>query len=138
MLSEDATLALALLPARTAADHHARREHGFALIRAVHELDDSTLEPLARMAFGIEPLSTKTAGAVATNALAHAVASYREIDASRSTATVHHLEDAASLRAFVEQVPDFEALYLAVELHAREADRLAECLVASDLCHFRA
>lgn len=135
MLSEDATLALALLPARTAADQHARREHGFALIRAVHELDDPTLEPLARTAFGIEPLSTMTAGAVATNALAHAVASYREIDASRSTATVHHIEDATSLRSFIEQAPDFEGLYRAVQVHARAADRLAESLVGSDLGH---
>lgn len=135
MLSEDATLALALLPARTAADNHARREHGFALIRAVHELDDPTLEPLARTAFGIEPLSTATAGAVATNALAHAVASYREIEASRSTATVHRIEDAASLREFIEQAPDFDALYRAVELHARAADRLAASLVTSDLGH---
>lgn len=135
MLSEDATLALALLPARTAADQHARREHGYALIRAVHELDDPTLEPLARTAFGIEPLSTTTAGAVATNALAHAVASYREIEASRSTATVHRIEDAASLRSFIEQAPDFDALYRAVELHAGEADRLSENLVSSDLGH---
>jgi hypothetical protein len=135
MLSEDATLALALLPGRTAADGHARREHGFALIRAVHELDDPTLEPLARTAFGIEPLSTTTAGAVATNALAHAVASYREIEASRSTATVHRIEDAASLRAFVKQAPNLKALYRAVELHAQAADRLAVSLVTSDLGH---
>ncbi|MDX3807612.1 hypothetical protein ACXIUS_24020 [Bosea thiooxidans] len=135
MLSEDATLALALLPARTAADQHSRREHGFALIRAVHELDDPTLESLSRAAFGIEPLSTMTAGAVATNALAHAVASYREIDASHSTATVHHIEDAASLRSFIEQAPDFEGLYRAVQVHARAADRLAESLVGSDLGH---
>lgn len=135
MLSEDATLALALLPARTAADLHARREHGFALIRAVHELDDPTLEPLARTAFRIEPLSSMTAAAVATNALAHAAASYREISTSCSTATVHHVEDAASLRTFIEQTPDFEALYRAVELHARAADRLAASLVSSDLDH---
>jgi hypothetical protein len=133
ILNEEATLALALLPARTAADRHAQREHGFALVRAVQELDDPTLEPLARAAFGIETLSTTAAGAVATNALAHAVSRYRELASAQSAATAHRLEDASSLRAFVVQVPDFEALYRNVELHARAATRLAAILVDDDL-----
>ena len=133
ILNEEATLALALLPARTAADRHAQREHGFALLRAVQELDDPTLEPIARAAFGIETLSAMTAGAVATNALAHAVSRHRELAAARSAATVHRVEDAASLRAFVLQVPDFEALYRDVEGHARAAARLAAMLVEGDL-----
>ncbi|AOG05415.1 hypothetical protein [Bosea sp. RAC05] len=133
ILNEEATLALALLPARTAADRHAQREHGFALLRAVQELDDPTLEPLARAAFGIETLSATTAGAVATNALAHAVSRYRELASAQSAATVHRVEDAASLRAFVVEDSDFEALYRDVELHARAATRLAAMLVDGDL-----
>ncbi|MCP4560763.1 MAG: hypothetical protein GY837_09580 [Bosea sp.] len=133
ILNEEATLALALLPARTPADRHAQREHGFALLRAVQELDDPTLEPNARAAFGIETLSATTAGAVATNALAHALSRYRELASAQSAATVHHVEDAASLRAFVVQVPDFEALYRDVEVHARAAARLSAMLVDDDL-----
>ncbi|AMJ59929.1 hypothetical protein [Bosea sp. PAMC 26642] len=133
ILNEEATLALALLPARAPADRHAQREHGFALIRAVQELDDPALEPLARAAFGIETLSATTAGAVATNALAHAVARYREGASDQSPATSHSVEDAAALRAFVVQVPDFEALYRDVDVHARAAARLAAMLVERDL-----
>lgn len=133
ILNEEATLALALLPARTAADRHAQREHGFALLRAVQELDDPALEPLARAAFGIETLSATTAGAVATNALAHAVSRYRELASAQSAATIDRVEDAASLRNFVVQVPDFEALYRDVEVHARAATRLAAMLVEGDL-----
>ncbi|WP_376986965.1 hypothetical protein [Bosea sp. R86505] len=133
ILNEEATLALALLPARTAADRHAQREHGFALLRAVKELDDSTLEPIARAAFGIETLSAIAAGAVATNALAHAVSRSRELASAQSAATAHRLEDASSLRAFVVQVPDFEALYRDVGLHSRAATRLAAMLVDGDL-----
>ncbi|PTM39454.1 hypothetical protein [Bosea sp. 124] len=133
ILNEEATLALALLPARTAADRHAQREHGFALLRALQELDDPTLEPIARAAFGIETLSVATAGDVATNALAHAVSRFRELAAARSLATVHRVEDAASLRAFLLQVPDFEALYRDVERHARAAARLAAMLIEGDL-----
>lgn len=135
ILQEEATLALAVLPARTAADKHARREHGWALIRAVQELDDKTLEPIARVAFGVEPLSSKAAGAIATNALAHAVASYREATPSESVASVGRLEDAASLRAYVAAGPDLEALYRDVDAHARAAERLATMLRDQDLAH---
>ena len=49
---------------------------------------------------------------------------YRELASAQSAATVHRVEDAASLRAFVVEGSDFEALYRDVELHARAATRL--------------
>lgn len=135
ILNEEATLALALLPARTAADRHAQREHGWALIRAVQELDDTTLVPLARTAFGIEPLTSRAAGAVATNALAYAVANHREMITAANVPAVGRLEDAASLRAYVSADTDLEALYRDVEAHAGAAERLATMLHEHDLGH---
>lgn len=128
-LNAIATVAIALVPARTGADRHARREQGHAFLRdRLEDPETNALVEAARLAFGLDDVD---AAEIAADAIAYAGRS-----CARTTpglATTHRLEEQASLRLYRARQPDAAAVLAEANRHQAMAQRFHASLAEDAL-----
>jgi hypothetical protein len=129
ILNNIANIAVALLPARTAVDRHAKREQGYAVLGTLDDPHDNPLRSIGQIAFGLRRVDPVQ---VAHDAIAFAAASGRAPE-EPGRATVHSLEEQATLNAWLARGIDADALMDEALHHVRAATRFARSLRDDDL-----
>jgi hypothetical protein len=128
-LNTIATVAVALMPATTGADRHARRQQGRAFIESLENPQDNELRHVGEIAFG---LTGGDAQAIAQDAIAFAGRGHGEaVTASRATA--HRIEEQATLRHWLKREIDADQLLAEARHHAVMAERFALSLDQDEL-----
>lgn len=123
------SLAVALIPARTAADRHARREQGHAVLGTLEDGEKNELYPVARIAFGLDEAD---AAEIASDAIAYA--GRRQDAAVRdSGASTHTIEERAALAQYLLSQSDAATLVVQALGHEAMEDRLQATLDTDDL-----
>lgn len=123
------SLAVALVPARTAVDRHAQREQGHAVLGALEDGVENALYAVARIAFGLDRAD---AAEIASDAIAYA-GRKAEDAGGESGATTHCIEQRAALAQYLLSQPDADTL-LAQALRHREMEmHFAASLACDDL-----
>ena len=129
ILNNIANIAVALLPARTAVDRHAKREQGYAVLGTLDGPHDNPLRSFGQIAFGLRRVDPVQ---VAHDAIAYAAASDRAPE-EPGRATVHSLEEQATLNAWLARGIDADAVMDEALRHVRAATRFARSLRDDDL-----
>jgi hypothetical protein len=127
-LNSVASIAVALIPVRSGADRHARREQGHAMLRRLEEPKTNQLREVIEIAFEL--------GDIDADEVTSDIFSYitRMLEtATESTATVHRLEERDTLRAYLETQPNIDALVQEAQQHGEMADRFRKSLRRRDL-----
>ncbi|TAJ33793.1 hypothetical protein [Bosea sp. (in: a-proteobacteria)] len=123
------SLAVALVPARTAADRHAKREQCHAVLGALEDGVENELYEVARIAFGLDRAD---AAEIASDAIAYA--GRKADDAAReSGATTHGIEQRAALAQYLIGQPDAGTLLKQALRHREMEERFAVSLNGDDL-----
>lgn len=130
LLNNMATIAVALLPALTGPDRHAKREQGHAFIDSLDRPQDNPLRETAKLAFGMHKVD---AAEIANDAIAFAAAGRAPAAAGR--ATLHDLEEQATLRGWLGREIDIDGLQQEARRHAQVAIRLTRSLRDDELGH---
>lgn len=128
MLNNIATIAIALLPARTAADRHAKREQGYAFLGTLDDPGDGQLRELGEIAFGLRGVD---AAEIAADAIAFAAIG--RMPAKPDRATMHTLEEQAALRSWLGRTTDPDMFRDHADRHGAMAIRFIEALERDDL-----
>lgn len=129
LLNTTATVAVAIMPARSGADRHACRQQGMAFIQSLDNPEENDLRHLGEIAFG---LTTTDALALTQDAIAFASRGHGD-DVETSRATVHRIEEHATLRSWLKRQVDMPAIFAEAQAHAVMADRLAASLDHDEL-----
>lgn len=129
ILNAFATVAVALMPARTGADRHARRQQGAAFIQSLEDPADNELRDVAIIAFCLED---NDAALITNDAIAFATADWKAV-ARSGAATTHILEEHAGLGEWLRRNADVAALLGEAKRHGDAADRLANALEEAEL-----
>jgi hypothetical protein len=129
LLNTTATVAVAIMPARTGADRHARRQQGTAFLQGLDNPEENDLRHLGEIAFG---LTTTDALTITQDAIAFAGRGHGD-DPETSRATVHGIEELATLRAWLKREVDMPTIFAEAQAHAAMADRLAASLDHAEL-----
>lgn len=129
ILNNIANIAIALLPAHTGVDRHAKREQGYAVLGTLDDPHDNPLRSIGQIAFGLRRID---AVQVAHDAIAFAAASGRAPE-EPGRATVHSLEEQATLNTWLARGIDTDALMEEARHHVRAATRFARSLRDDDL-----
>lgn len=123
------SLAVALVPARTPADRHARREQGHAVCGTLEDGVENELYEVAQMAFGLD---VANADEIAADAIAYA--GRRQDAAVRdSGATTHTIEEQATLSRYLAAQPDAVTLVKQALDHNLMEERFKAKLENDDL-----
>ncbi|KRE04918.1 hypothetical protein ASE63_25235 [Bosea sp. Root381] len=130
LLNNMATLAAALLPALTGPDRHARREQGHAFIDSLDRPQDNPLREVAKIAFGMRDID---AAEIANDAIAFAAAG--RAPAAPGQATLHDLEEQATLRGWLAAEINIGGLQQEARRHAQMAIRFSKSLRDDELGH---
>lgn len=129
ILNNVANIAVALLPARTGVDRHAKREQGYAVLGTLDDPYDNPLRSIGQIAFGLRRIDPVQ---VAHDAIAFAATSGRA-PGEAGRATVHTLEEQATLNAWLSRELDADALEQESRRHVRAAIGFARSLRDDDL-----
>ncbi|MCU4178628.1 hypothetical protein [Bosea sp. BH3] len=129
LLNATATAAVALMPARTGADRHARRQHGAAFLAALDNPEENELRHAGAIAFGRNGVD---AAVIAQDAIAFAGRG-RGAPPQPSRATLHVIEEQATLHHWLKQTVDLTTLLDEARRHAKMASRLAMSLDQDEL-----
>lgn len=127
-LNSVASIAVALIPARSGADRHARREQGHAMLRRLEEPETNDLREVIEIAFELGDIYAEE---VTSDILSY-ITRLLGTDAE-SKATVHRLEERDTLLAYLEAQPDIEALVREAQHHDAMAGRFRTSLRRRDL-----
>lgn len=123
------SLTVALIPARTAAERHAQREQGHAVLGTLEDGKENELYEVVEIAFGLDEAD---AAKIASDAIAYAG---RKQDAAvrDSGATTHTLEERAALAQYLLSQPDAATLVVQALGHEAMEERLQATLDTDDL-----
>lgn len=130
LLNNMATIAVALLPARTGPNRHAKREQGHAFIDTLDRPQDNPLREIAKLAFGMHKVD---AAEIANDAIAFAAVG--RTPAAPERATLHDLEEQATLRGWLVRAIDIDGLQQEARRHAQMAIRFTQSLRDDELGH---
>ncbi|WP_324131952.1 hypothetical protein [Bosea sp. (in: a-proteobacteria)] len=127
-LNSVASIAVALIPARSGADRHARREQGHAMLRRLEEPETNELREVIEITFELGDID---ADEVTSDILSYIT---RLLGTStESRATVHRLEERDTLLHYLETQPDIGALVQDALHHGEMADCFRKSLRRRDL-----
>lgn len=129
LLNAIATIAVALIPARTGADRHARRQHGVAFVQSLEQPQDAELRDVAAIAFGLREADPVT---VSNDAIAFAAPARKALP-TVDRATTHLIEDHLTLYRWLSHEPDVTVLIAAAKRHGEMANRFATSLDEGEL-----
>ncbi|MBX9875586.1 MAG: hypothetical protein K2X84_12060 [Beijerinckiaceae bacterium] len=129
LLNTTATVAVALMPATSGADRHARRQQGAAFIQSLDNPDDNELRHVGEIAFGLKDHDAHT---VAQDAIAFAGRGHGEASPT-SHATIHRIEDHVTLRGWLKRKADAGLLLAEARQHAVWAERFARSIDEDEL-----
>ena len=129
LLNAIATIAVALIPARTGADRHARRQHGVAFVQSLEQPQDAELRDVAAIAFGLREADPVT---VSNDAIAFAAPARKALP-TVDRATTHLIEDHLTLYRWLSHEPDVTVLIAAAKRHSEMANRFAASLDEGEL-----
>lgn len=129
LLNTTATVAVALMPATTGADRHARRQQGAAFIQSLDNPEDNELRHVGEIAFGLKDRDAHT---LAQDAIAFAGRGHGEAPTS-SYATLHRIEEHVALRSWLKRKTDTGVLLAEARQHAVWAERFALSLDQDEL-----
>jgi hypothetical protein len=128
-LNNVGSLAIALIPARTAVDRHAQREHGYAVLGTLDAPEDNPLRRAVETAFGLTGID---AAEIASDAIAYA-ARRTTGQGTPSRATTHRLEERRALEDYMFQLPSTADLIAVALRHGEMAASYAASLDDGDL-----
>lgn len=127
LLNSTATVAVAIMPARSGADRHACRQQGLAFLQSLENPEENDLRHLGEIAFG---LTTTDALTITQDAIAFAG---RGDNVETSRATIHRIEEHTTLRSWLKRQVDIPTIFAEAKAHAVMADRLAASLDHDEL-----
>lgn len=127
-LNSVASIAVALIPARSGADRHARREQGHAMLRRLEEPKNNELHEVIEIAFELGDIDADEVTSDILSYITHLLGT-----ATESPATIHRLEERDTLRAYLETHPDIDALVQDAQHHGEMADHFRKELRRRDL-----
>jgi hypothetical protein len=127
-LNSVASITVALIPARSGADRHARREQGHAMLHRLEEPETNDLREVIEIAFGLVEIDAEE---VTSDILSY-ITRLLETGAE-SPATIHRLEEHDTLLAYLDAQPDIDALVRDAQHHGEMADRFRKSLRRRDL-----
>ena len=123
------SLTVALLPARTPAGRHAKREQGYAMLATLEDGVENELHDVVRIAFALDAADPSE---IAADAIAYA-GRKPKADARDSGATSHTIEERAALAQYILAQPNPEILIAQVQRHGAIAKRLEASLATDEL-----
>lgn len=129
LLNTTATVAVALMPATSGADRHARRQQGAAFMQSLDNPKDNELRHVGEIAFGLNDHDAHT---LAQDAIAFAGRGHGEAPPT-SPATLHRIEDHVALRSWLKRKTDTGLLLAEARQHAEWAERFALSLDQDEL-----
>lgn len=129
LLNMIATVAVAIMPAMTGADRYARRQQGGAFLATLDSPTENELRHLGEIAFGLADVD---AAAITNDAIAYA-ARHHGAPPPASRATMHVIEEQATLRHWLQRKPDLAGLMEDARRHAEIATCCAASLDQDDL-----
>lgn len=129
LLNAIATVAVALMPARTGADRHARRQQGAAFVATLDDPEENELRHAGAIAFGRNGVD---AAVIAQDAIAFAGRGHGA-PPQPSRATLHVIEEQATLHHWLQQTADLPALLGEARRHAEMASRFEMSLDHDEL-----
>lgn len=127
-LNSVASIAVALIPARSGADRHARREQGHAMLHRLEEPETNELREVIEIAFDLGDIDAEEVTSDILSYITRLLGTGAD-----SKATIHRLEERDTLLAYLEAQPDIEALFCEVHHHGEMADRFRTSLRRRDL-----
>ncbi|AMJ59932.1 hypothetical protein [Bosea sp. PAMC 26642] len=127
-LNSVASIAVALIPARSGADRHARREQGHAMLHRLEEPETNDLREVIEIAFELGDIDAEEVTSDILSYIARLLGTGAE-----SPATIHRLEEHGTLLAYLEAQPDIDALVREAQHHGEMADRFRKSLRRRDL-----
>ena len=127
-LNSVASIAVALIPARSGADRHARREQGHAMLRRLEEPETNELREVIEIAFELGDIDADEVTSDILSYITRLLGTGAE-----SPATIHRLEERDTLLAYLEAQPDIDALVREAQHHSEMADRFRKSLRRRDL-----
>jgi hypothetical protein len=129
LLNTTATVAVALMPATSSVDRHARRQQGSAFIQSLNNPEYNDLRHVGEIAFG---LKDHDAHSLAQDAIAFAGRGHGEVP-SPSRATIHRIEEQVTLASWLKRKADAGLLLAEARQHADWAERFARSLDEDEL-----
>ncbi len=124
LLNGIATVAAALIPARAGADRHAQRQQGAAFLGTLEDGKNNELYDVGEIAFGLHGID---AAVIAQDAIAFAARGHGE-PSPTSRATLHVLEEHATLSCWLRRKTNIPGLFVEADNHAQMANRFAKAL----------
>lgn len=129
LLNGIATVAAALIPAMTGADRHAKRQQGAAFLGTLEDGKDNELYDVGEIAFGLYGID---AAVIARDAIAFAARGHGK-SSPTSRATLHVVEEQATLSCWLRRKTNIPALFAEAENHAQMTNRFAKALDEDEL-----
>ncbi len=129
LLNGIATVAAALIPARAGADRHAQRQQGAAFLGTLEDGKSNELYEVGEIAFDLRGID---AAVIAQDAIAFAARGHGK-PSPTSRATLHVVEEQATLSCWLRRKANIPGLFVEAENHAQMANRFAKALDEDEL-----